>query len=212
MTKHNRSPIEDPIYPFWRKIELGLAKIVGASIIINVMLVVALGGTFYALHGANNQIKDLSKNRVMYGFCDKNNVYASLDKRPEKEVMRYAKDVLLNLYNYDMSTIEENFSYAKKLFDPRVAHGKISETLNNIINATSKNAISQKLILSSQYNISDIDGFYVVTFKAKISRYVADVPSEEFLKAISIKLTKVQPTKARRLGVAVWSIEDKNLK
>ena len=198
--------IEDELHVSLRNMELNNATVVVVSLAVSALLVMALAVLAYAHINALKQITELSNHRYMYGFEQKKGVFVSVTERPKYMLERYARDVINNQYNYDRNTIDENFKYILSLYDPRVNLQTVQADLDKLKKNTYENAFSQNARVSRKYTIKEDKLTYTLTFKVQITQYVTNIPADKYETKVKVIMAKIAPTKARRLGISLWSL------
>lgn len=168
--------------------------IVGAAVFIGLIT------NRYIAH-LNDRIDYLTTNRQM--FCENTGagLYRSTDKRPKDMVMRFSREYMNNLKQFDTQTVRVNFDRALMMMSPEVAAAARSG-LDQQIESIKKQSLSQWFTVKAE-DVKEVKDGYVYTATARVGGHTGTTPIPPGLTEVTVRMRKVAPTESRPEGLVV---------
>ena len=160
-----------------------------------------------SLHEENGR---LQRSRIMFGFPNEQGVFISSEKRPEYMVVRFAREYVNNLYNYDDVAVDENFKQVAKMMDPAIALSE-AQVLSKIAQDVHSTKVSQSFARYRERPLQEDAEFYTYIVEGKVRGQLGSTPTRADEVQITVKLRKVTPTTSRAEGLVVTSMREERL-
>lgn len=198
----------DPVYS-WMRHDLVLSRYQILTIAIAIIALVAVGSLLYSNIQKDKVIADLSKNKTMIGFPNKDGVFVSTSTTPDYVVLRFARLFVDNFFNYTPDGAAQNLDEARHMMDPSLAI-TYAQFFDDTLALVNKDHLTQ-LYQVQRYQMPEptADG-YVVHFQGVLHQ----LAGQEEITApktvpITVWLKRVPFTRTTPEGLMVIAVSDK---
>ena len=185
-----------------RRLGLALLAFAGAAAVLLVVVIVQ----WIVIAAQMREISALQRSRVMIGFATDDGVFVSSDRVPPAFVIRYARDFVSNLLNFDVETAARNFERARSMMTPELAMAA-TPALKKRLSQIRRLAIAQSFsVLTSEFREVPGRG-WVVEFTGVLRKSVGVAQRAAERVVVTVHLARVAPTESHPEGMRVAKVD-----